>query len=128
RCRGASAPCRLRRHPRVRSARMPSIYRLPSKRVIATDLPKSLWTTPAVVRMQAEKYGARHFCAFHDGARLSFLDLETQSNALASALAGLGVQPGDRVMALLHNSREFILTMVATHKRKAIFVSLKPRL
>jgi carnitine-CoA ligase len=107
---------------------MPSIYRLPSKRVIATDLPKSLWTTPAVVRMQAEKYGARHFCAFHDGARLSFLDLETQSNALASALAGLGVQPGDRVMALLHNSREFILTMVATHKRKAIFVPINTEL
>jgi carnitine-CoA ligase len=107
---------------------MPSIYRLPSKRVIATDLPKSLWTTPAVVRMQAEKYGARLFCAFHDGARLSFLDLETQSNALASALAGLGVQPGDRVMAQLHNSREFILTMVATHKRKAIFVPINTEL
>jgi crotonobetaine/carnitine-CoA ligase len=107
---------------------MTSIHSLPSKRVVTADLPKSMWTLPAIVRMQAEKYGARDFCAFHDGARLTFLDLETQSNALASAFARLGVQPGDRVMALLHNSKEFILSMVAAHKRKAIFVPINTEL
>src|SRR5437763_1853224 len=86
-----------------------------------SELPKSQWTLPAIVRMQAEKYGARRFCTFHDGASLTFEGLETESNALASALSNLGVQPGDRVMALVHNSKAFLLTMLATHKRKAIF-------
>jgi crotonobetaine/carnitine-CoA ligase len=79
------------------------------------ELPKSQWTFPAIVRMQAEKYGPRIFCTFHDGEILTFQDLETETNALASTLAGLGIQPGDRVMALVHNSKPFLLTMIATN-------------
>jgi crotonobetaine/carnitine-CoA ligase len=91
-------------------------------------LPKAQWTIPAIVRLQAEKYGKRSFCTFHDGASLTFEGLDAESNALASALADLGVEPGDRVMALLHNSKEFIVTMVAAHKRKAIFVPVNTEL
>ena len=87
-----------------------------------TELPKSSWTYPAIVRLQADKYGERIFCTFHDGATLTFRELEDQSNVLASALADLGVTVGDRVFVLLHNTREFILTMIAAHKRGAIFV------
>lgn len=101
---------------------------MPARKSATSELPKSLWTLPAIVRMQAEKYGAREFCTFHDGASLTFQGLETESNALASALADLGVQPGDRVMALVHNSREFLLTMIATHNRKAIFVPINTEL
>lgn len=107
---------------------MSSIVSLPVRKGAAFELPKSQWTTPAIVRMQAEKYGGRGFCTFHDGASLTFKGLETESNALASALADLGVQPGDRVMALVHNSKEFILTMIAAHKRKAIFVPINTEL
>jgi crotonobetaine/carnitine-CoA ligase len=94
----------------------------------SSKLPKPLWTVPAIVRMQAEKYGARCFCTFQDGASLTFEGVETESNALASALADLGVQAGDRVLALLHNSKEFVLTMIATHKRGAIFVPINTEL
>ena len=93
-----------------------------------SKLPKSQWTVPAIVRMQAEKYGARMFCTFHDGASLTFESLEKESNALASALAGLGVQAGDRVLALLNNSKEFLVTLIATHKRGAIFVPINTEL
>lgn len=107
---------------------MSSILSMSARETRTSELPKSQWTLPAIVRMQAEKYGARSFCTFHDGASLTFESLEAESNALASALADIGVQPGDRVMALLHNSKEFILTMVAAHKRKAIFVPINTEL
>lgn len=94
----------------------------------AVKLPKSLWTLPAIVRMQADKYGARTFCTFQNGASLTFEQLETESNSLASAFAGIGVQSGDRVLALLHNSREFVLTLIATHKCGAIFVPINTEL
>jgi carnitine-CoA ligase len=93
-----------------------------------SELPKSEWTFPAIVRMQAARYGTRMFCTFHDGQTMTFEGLETETNALASALANLGVQPGDRVMALVHNSKEFLLTMIATHKRKAIYVPINTEL
>lgn len=87
-----------------------------------SEQPKEMWTTPAIVKAQADKYGSRTFCTFYDGASLSFEDLDTQSSRLASALADLGVGAGDRVMGMIHNGAEFLLTMIATHKRQAIFV------
>lgn len=92
------------------------------------ELSKPNWTLPAIVRIQAAKYGPRMFCTFHDGATLTFEGLEAETNALASGLANLGVQPGDRVVALIQNSKAFILTMIATHKRKAIFVPINTEL
>lgn len=92
------------------------------------QLPKSSWTFPAVLRAQAEKYGNRTFCSFQDGTSLSFQELETKSNALASALARLGVGHGDRVVALLYNSRAFVIALFATHKRGAIFVPINTEL
>jgi len=68
-------------------------------------LPKRSWSFPAIVRMQAEKYGARRFCTFQDGSELTFEGLEEQTNNLASALADLCVQPGDRVLALVQNRK-----------------------
>lgn len=92
------------------------------------DLPKSMWTFPAIVRIQAQKYGDRPFCTFFDGSALSFKDLDEQTDAIASALAAMGVEVGDRVMGLLHNGREFLLTMIAVHKRGAIFVPINVEL
>ncbi len=90
--------------------------------------PKSMWTFPAIVRMQAEKLGESTLCTFDDGQSLTFRGLDRETDALASAFAALGVQPGDRVMTLLRNGKEFLLTMVATQKRGAIFVPLNTEL
>ena len=51
------------------------------------------------VRAQAERYGGRVFCTFHDGEELTFAGFEEESSRLASGLARLGVGPGDRVLA-----------------------------
>ena len=44
------------------------------------------------------------------------------------ALRELGLQPGDRVMGMLTNSKAFLLAMIASHKRGAIFVPVNTEL
>ena len=80
------------------------------------------WTLPALVRDAATAYGDREFLAFEDGSTLSFAELDELTDRLATALADLGLEPGDRLLGLLTNSAEFMLLMIATHKRRAIFV------
>ncbi len=92
------------------------------------DVPKHSWTLLTAVREQANKYGDRLFCTFHDGSELTFAGLEHESDGLASALADLGVGPGDRVMALAYNSKAFLLTWFAVQKRGAIFVPINTEL
>ena len=90
--------------------------------------PKSQWTFPAIVRMQAERHDQALLCSFNDGQSLTFRGFDEQTDRLASAFADLGVGPGDRVMAMLRNGREFLVAMVATHKRGAIFVPVNTEL
>lgn len=80
------------------------------------------WTLPALVHQAAATHGDREFLSFEDGRTLSFAELDEQTDRLATALADLGLKPGDRLLGLLTNSLEFMLLMIATHKRRAIFV------
>jgi carnitine-CoA ligase len=91
-------------------------------------LPKSMWTMPAVLRWQAERLGSHPLCVFADGQSFTFKQLDEETDALASGLAELGVGPGDRVMAMVYNSKAFLLTMIAVHKRAAIFVPVNTEL
>lgn len=91
------------------------------------DIPRSRWTLVEVVRRQAERLGDAEFLDV-EGDRLSFADLDRRSDQAATALAALGVQPGDRVLALLTNSTEFIVAMIATHKRRAVFTPINTEL
>lgn len=90
--------------------------------------PKHQWTFPAIVRIQSERHGAALLCSFDDGQSLSFRGFDEQTDRLASAFADLGIGPGDRVMAMLRNGREFLVALVATHKRGAIFVPVNTEL
>ena len=90
--------------------------------------PKRDWTFPAIVRRQAGKHGDDLLCSFDDGQSLTFRGFDTETDALASSFAGLGIGPGDRVAVMLRNGREFLVAMVATHKRGAIFVPLNMEL
>jgi crotonobetaine/carnitine-CoA ligase len=92
------------------------------------ELPKSQWTYPATLARQVARFGERIFATFADGSSLSFGQWDRQSDALASALADMGVGPGDRVVGFLFNSREFLLLMMAVHKRRAIFVPINTEL
>ena len=64
------------------------------------DSPTDSWTFLDAVRRQAERYGDRVFCTFGDGETLTFAEFETETDAVASGLADIGVEAGDRVMAL----------------------------
>ncbi len=90
--------------------------------------PKSMWTMPDIVQMQAERFGSSPFCTFADGQSFTFRQLDDETSALASGLAELGVGPGDRVSAMCHNGKAFLLIMIAVHKRGAIFVPVNTEL
>jgi carnitine-CoA ligase len=95
---------------------------------VKAELRKEYWTFPAVLKRQAEKYGTREFCRFEDGTSLTFEQFDRETDALATAFADRGLEPGDRVFGLLHNSRELVLAMIAAHKRGAIYVPVNTEL
>ena len=85
-------------------------------------LPREQWTLVDAVRHQAKTHGDREFLSFEDGQKLSFAEFDHITDCLASALADLGLEAGDRILGLLTNSKEFMVTMIATHKLRAVFV------
>ncbi|MCP4086261.1 MAG: AMP-binding protein [Actinomycetia bacterium] len=91
-------------------------------------LPIERWTLVDMVRAQAQRQGDRVFVEFLEGGSLTFAGLHDQSDRFATALAELGVEPGDRVLALATNSAEFLVAMIATHKRQAVFTPINTEL
>ncbi|MEL7155797.1 MAG: AMP-binding protein [Actinomycetota bacterium] len=95
---------------------------------MALDLPRDRWTLVDAVGEQARRRGEEPFLSFADGGDLTFGELDRASDRVATALADLGVAEGDRVLGLLTNSRAFIVAMIATHKRRAVFVPVNTEL
>jgi carnitine-CoA ligase len=59
-----------------------------------------------------------------EGTGLTARDVDSRSNRLARALAGRGVQPGDRVATLLENGPEQVLSFFAALKLGAVQVPI----
>ena len=91
-------------------------------------LPRERWTLVDAVRHQANVHADREFLSFEDGKAVSFSEFDYLTDCLASALAGLGLGIGDRILGLLTNSREFMITMIAAHKLRAVFVPVNTEL
>ena len=91
-------------------------------------LPRERWTLVEAVRHQARAQGERAFLSFENGERLSFAEVDRLTDCLATALADLGLTAGDRILGLLTNSKEFMITMIATHKLRAVFVPVNTEL
>jgi len=64
----------------------------------------------------------------HDGATISYVQLQDRVNRAANALLDLGVGPGDRVAYLGPNHPAFLESLFATGAVGAIFVPLNTRL
>jgi acyl-CoA synthetase (AMP-forming)/AMP-acid ligase II len=63
--------------------------------------------------------------AIIDGERtLSWSAFDSQLNQVANGLLALGVQPGDRVAVLMHNSLEMVVALLGTIKAGAVSVPL----
>jgi acyl-CoA synthetase (AMP-forming)/AMP-acid ligase II len=70
--------------------------------------------------------GDREALVFED-QRLTFADLEAVANRLAHHLLSIGVQPGDHVGVQLYNCVEYVATMVACFKVRAVPVNVNYR-
>jgi len=57
---------------------------------------------------------------------LTFAELKRQTEKFAAGLYEMGVAPGDRVLSLLPNSFEFIISFYGTLRSGAIFVPVNP--
>jgi long-chain acyl-CoA synthetase len=60
------------------------------------------------------------------GAQLTFLDLKQRADALAAALARLGIAKGDRVGIMLPNCPQYIFSAFAVLRLGAIVVNINP--
>jgi crotonobetaine/carnitine-CoA ligase len=81
------------------------------------------WTLPRTLRRAAEHFGERTFLSFGiDGRELTYAEVDAGSAALAGGLHALGVARGDRVLIMLRNRAEFVLTWFAVNRLGAIQV------
>ena len=62
----------------------------------------------------------------HESRRLTYRQLQTEANQLASALLRLGLEPGDRVGIWSHNNVPWVLMQLATAKVGLILVNINP--
>jgi len=82
-------------------------------------------TLPALTARAAALWPERTGLIFDaSGERLSFGDIERRSNAVANALAGLGIGLGDTVGVMLRNVAAFPLAWLALQKIGATMVPL----
>src|SRR5213595_2707578 len=82
----------------------------------------------AVLFAQAvREHPEREFLVF-GSRRLTYAQVERDAVALGEALAGLGVQPGDRLAVDLPNWPEWVVTLLAAAYRSVVLVPLDPSL
>jgi fatty-acyl-CoA synthase len=93
----------------------------------ATDVPLIEQTIGACFNDMVERQPDHEaLVSVHQGRRLTYRDLQTQSRRLASALLGLGLVHGDRVAVWSHNNTEWVLMQLATAEVGLILVNINP--
>lgn len=90
--------------------------------VRAPDIGLANW-----LRLRAERTPSRRAISF-EGMTLTYAALQRRIERVASRLAGLGVQKGDRVAYLGLNHPDFLASLFACARLGAIFVPLNCRL
>ena len=93
----------------------------------ATDLPLIEETLGEFFDAMAARQPEREaLVSVHQQVRYSYLELQTASKQLASALLGLGLAPGDRVGIWSHNNAQWLLMQLATAQAGLILVNINP--
>lgn len=80
-------------------------------------------TFPAILSQQANHNGDGEFL-ITDNRRLSFSEVEQQTNKIAAGLRNLGVAAGDRVALMLSNDIEIVLLALAINKLGAVWTPI----
>jgi len=75
---------------------------------------------------EAARQRPDHSALLFQGARLSYVELERLSDALAAALTARGVSKGDRVALLLPNCPQFVIAQLGVWKAGAIVAPINP--
>jgi crotonobetaine/carnitine-CoA ligase len=84
-------------------------------RLIVED--RSQWVLPELLRRRAQELGDKPFLSFAaDDAAVTYAQADERSDRLAAGLAALGVSRGDRVLVMMGNRLEFVLTWFALNK------------
>ena len=78
-------------------------------------------------RDQAKRQPAKEFLVAGE-VRLSYAQAERQAAALAAALTGLGLKPGDHLAVILPNCPEWVLTLLAAARLGVTLVPMDPGL
>lgn len=84
-------------------------------------------TLVAALSVAAERFGEAHI-DFDIGGRITYAELDEQSTRAAAGLAAIGVERGDRVLALVRNRLEFMVAMFGTLKLGAVWVPINTEL
>jgi long-chain acyl-CoA synthetase len=67
-----------------------------------------------------------HIALYFKGSKLSYGELDRQSNRLASSLRALGIKKGERVALILPNTPQMVICELAIWKAGAIAVPMNP--
>lgn len=81
----------------------------------------------SVLATRATSDAGGDFLLYRDEV-VSFGQVESRAEALAAALAHLGVEPGDRIALMVPPCPEFVVSMFAAAKLGAVVVPLNPHL
>lgn len=87
----------------------------------------SAGTLRGIIEDRAAALGSLPFLVMPDG-QLSYADTDELANRTANALAGLGVAPGDIVMARCGNATPMVATWFGCNKLGAVFMPVNPLL
>ncbi|MGI8496118.1 MAG: class I adenylate-forming enzyme family protein [Gemmatimonadaceae bacterium] len=87
----------------------------------------SVWTLARTLAGRASDHPDRQLLAA-GGRTLTFGQVETQSTALAAALAELGIEAADRIAIAMPNCAEWVVALFASAKLGATVVPVNPRL
>ena len=92
-----------------------------------TDDPLRFRTIPQLLDKAAQRYGSRDAAIFvAEGKRLSWYDLQQQSDEVAAGLLALGIRRGNRVGIWAPNRIEWLLAQFGTARIGAILVNINP--
>src|SRR5258707_457402 len=74
------------------------------------------------VRQRAHADPDRPFCKFDEQPWHSYADLWSGASRYCSALTGLGLQPGDRVIVFMSKRVEYLLALAGVQAAGAVYV------
>jgi fatty-acyl-CoA synthase len=96
---------------------------------VVGDTGPELWrrTIPDVIKETVARFGARDAAVFvEQGIRRTWAEVDTDVDAFAAGLHGLGLHKGDRVGIWSPNRYEWLLTQFATARLGLVLVTINP--